>query len=129
MIKKQDRQGVRKPSELERKYDFNQGFASAKSQAASAQRTANEAMAATVALEEKITEVEEQIQSIEFDKTVKHEWKGTTLEITTSSGTSSADLKGKKAKKAIKATREIQAIKAIHPKRALTIGLTMIRQK
>lgn len=103
MIKKQDRTHARKAEDLERKYDFNHSLGDAKNQATSAQRTANEALAAT----EKLGN---EIKKIEVNGAVKHEWEGTTLKITTSSGTSSANLKGEKGDKGDTGAQGIQGI-------------------
>lgn len=55
MSKKQDRQGVRTPAELERKYDFGQNFGDFKAQLNAAQRAAADAQSAVAELNDRLT--------------------------------------------------------------------------
>lgn len=99
MNKKQDRQGVRTPSDIERKYDLGKNIGEIREVVSVAQRSANEALSSVTNLEKKVNEVEEKIDNVELEAAISHEWQGTTLVITSSSGTSSADLKGEKGDK------------------------------
>lgn len=170
-INKQDRQGVRKASDIERKYDLGQDYSKIIKVASDAQKTAerasglaNDASTAVTELSSTVDALNERVDNISASSgggyyspsvtqpsastmqvsytpsvsslpsvdpvivalpkgengeqgmpgiSCTHEWNGTTLIVTSASGTSSADLKGDKGDSAAAETLTIAEIRAI----------------
>ena len=167
-INKQDRQGVRKASDIERKYDLGQDYSKIIKVASDAQKTAerasglaSDASTAVAELSNSVDALNERVDNISTSSSggyytpsvtqpsaetmevsytpsastlpsiepvtvtlpkgekgdqgisCTHEWNGTTLIITSASGTSSADLKGEKGESGGSATAEALSIAEI----------------
>lgn len=83
----QDRQGVRTAEQLERKYDLGKNLEETK-------RAALESLNIAKKAEKTAKEAKDAVDSVVSQAGIVHKWEGTTLVVTSASGTSSADLKG-----------------------------------